>query len=338
MENEHIGGTEAGRSRRAPFPFDGLAHPAHVTLEDGPPEPLIRFDWWAAGDELTLDRLALVDEISVSKLDRPEGALRDFMRLARASEADAPKQALRLARRYGELRLCKHEVLGAFHWQPVRNEQGEETLKLLYCKPLSAEPVRVWVRYAREATAMVRIGRVLREGRCANPADWQVLIESGRTWPEWRGWEFRIPFTDDAVPPWVADMRAAVGNVAAERRALVGMVNAWCEQTETKPHLRWLDGDDPQIIQGGRFLSNAVTLELLGAVCAASLLLCESCGASYDRQRAPAAGRRVLCQSCAQRAAREKDNLRQREKYAKNPEAVRSRVRERRQATRKVGR
>jgi hypothetical protein len=222
------------------------------------------------------------------RLSRPSGRMLDeFLELADASA----KRILSYAQRWGVLGICRHG-------KPCTHTPYTSQ-RIIYppvpdlCAPLGwdgrggREPVEAWRRYAREATAILRVGESLRDRRTPTESDLRTLLAPHKhpsRVPVSIAWPLLIRavnrwVTDGDVRPWLVLHAHTLGYEPRVR-----MASPWSYGTPS-----W-----------GLFGALGTQIQL--AIARASYMFCDECGRKCDRRRSPAAGREHFCSpTCAAR-------------------------------------
>jgi hypothetical protein len=267
--------------------------------------------------------------MTTAKLAAPDGStmLRNFMALA----DDKPK-TLRFARRWGLLGLCHHR-LPATHRSSHRLSQihlavgevdapadagvgrlGDRVLSeeartwldavpdIPPCREAGSESLEDWWFWSRHAAAVVTCAERLRRGEpCAAEQIGTVTDLLPAYWPE-------MVFPD---PPAAGAADLAKAEVLQRQRDHVArVVQQWLEIAEVtiaiewKPPQRPTDPTRPILGYHGAGLFAALAIEIaLSVTTASGFYICDYCGRSYTRLRAPQAGKHGYCPDCKGKGA-----------------------------------
>lgn len=224
---------------------------------------------------LALEDQALVyGRFSQRNAEETVGALDTFVRIRSAAGV------LRFARKYGVLEFCEHDR-PCTH-APIKEEiNGKWGYTTGDCLPLRAaegvacrSPVDLWLTYANEAAALLRVGATLRSGKVP-PKDY---------WAGVRYSEFLPPFGVNLDNHW---------------HELMMYVNDWLGDVEMQFALDYSTG-----IREVSLRLEATTFGLLGFQLAAAITrvkeiaVCMGCSEPYFPSRKPQAGRENFCEEC----------------------------------------
>jgi len=211
------------------------------------------------------------------------------------------RTALQCAKRWGPLGLCEHGIPATHN--PHSFVEGRMRLG---CYPSGWEPVDAWVRYAREARALVLIGANLRNGVLGGRGQWKHVL--------------------------IAPASRVGRSVEEDRLCLGGALTSWLQQGQIHVLFGWPDlaTDEPVFQWRAGSLLLAVGVEIAGAITRTSgVAICSGCGELFPPARRQRPGRRSYCAECREKRIDKRDaerayEARQKEKAAKSGQKRRS--------------
>jgi len=210
----------------------------------------------------------------------PKGMLDAFVRI------EDSRDVRRFAGRYGVLEICRHGLPASHNRPYASGEATYPSADIDWCYPLGWErrrrpwePIGRWFHFRRQATALIKIGAAVRQGRRPDASDWAALYEGLYAAP---------PHHD--LP------------LEAHRALLQSWINFWLSWGGVRPTLDWRKPQPDFYVGGGTF--GILALQLMLAVSGGhTLALCTGCGKPYRRRREPQAGRRNYCPNCGEKVA-----------------------------------
>ena len=185
------------------------------------------------------------------------------------------------ANRYGVLHLCAAHDLPKSH-----NARRWSRLTDVCESKREAEPIAVWLQFAEEARAILRVAAAIQAGHDAAIGDLQ------RIWPA--GAEL-IPLQAFAENGLTGGHDALFLTAAAER---------WVDLGGVRPHLVFRDGHPFLALDGSDMgtvsIFGALAMQMLTAVTRShGVVACSGCGEVYVRtNRKAQQGRRNYCPTC----------------------------------------
>ena len=231
--------------------------------------------------------------------DRPylsdtTGMLDAFIRVTEA------KSALRFAKKFGVLQICRHGL--QYSHAPACLASSQQS----GWNPRLMEPLKAWLHYSTSAPAILSLSASIQRGdegdEIGSRDDWTLLFRS-------RGGKGSI----DEL------MRAFSATPALAKTFLVTAINDWLVEGNVRPTISWGEEASPG------FSLNASTFGLLGVqlMTAVSRIqdvyLCDGCGTPYSRKkRKPQAGRNQYCETCGKQVASKNRQARHRQKVKAN--------------------
>jgi len=271
-------GPEGGRDILAgSLAFEQLTVPKHINLAGD------YLYWW---DDLEYER---------DRVDVTDAVLNAFVRI------ETPDHILRFARQYGPLGLCKHGLpprhRGTWYrdiitngqlsgveftgeWNPVGggSERG-------WCPPCGSEHIARWSYYQRIALTCLTFAAEMKvkPDKITVPA--KYLKRIGSTHPGHIGNGIEMPVR------------------GLGKFIISDMINEWLGDAGVALELNWT-GNEPRLILTGGRAFGALGVQLLLAVTANNLAVCDGCKLPYLREgRKPQKGRRNFCRTCGKKAA-----------------------------------
>ena len=232
--------------------------------------------------------------------DRPHqadtsGMLDAFVRITNRNSA------LRFARRFGVLHICRHGL--QYNHSQACLASSQQT----GWNPESREPLEGWFHHAKRARAILGLSASLQIADERNPIgsrdDWAFLYER-------KGGKASI----DEL------MQAFTSTPSLAKSFLVSDINDWLVEGNVRPTISWGEEASPG------FSLNASTFGLLGVQLMTAVskvqdvYFCDGCGNPYSRKkRKPQAGRNQYCDTCGEQVASKNRQARRRHKLKANP-------------------
>ena len=254
------------------FEGDRLELPHGIELKDIPEGPGIAWDGFhrqsGAGPEW-------VD---------PKGILIQFTDLA---DGDA-NACLKFAQRYGPLYLCEHRL-------PKSHDPIPPVPP--YCELLIPEPVTLWVDYAIQVRALIRIAASLHRSEAPEAESWEdanVFRSEG----SYRKLVRDLLLKQDGAKP------SGDGELLVDQHDLGCSVDKFMHLCGTSIGFHWhfpweRERSGPQILVTGDSPLGFVARDLAFAVGKADgLVVCSGCGRGFIPNRRPRAGESTWCPSC----------------------------------------
>ena len=234
--------------------------------------------------------------------DRPEdggreqasrGALDEFI----AIKSD--RDVLRFAGKFGVLGICSHDVPASHNPPPPMAAFAGWQGPLTWCRPIGweedlvREPIVVWLHFAQQAAAIVRVAAAVRRKERAKSADWATI------------------FSQSAHPTFDTD------DLEVARIMLAGLVKEWLAIGNVRPKFTWWSrADQPSFALGGETFATLAAQLMLAVSGSQSVAVCSGCSTTYFRKERAPQGPTNWCPACRGRvAARE----RKRRSRAKSP-------------------
>lgn len=231
--------------------------------------------------------------------DRPylsdaTGMLDAFVRVTEA------KSALRFAKKFGVLQICRHGL--QYSHAPACLASSQQP----GWNPRRMEPLRAWLHYSTSARAILSLSASIqiddKGDEIGSRDDWTLLYRS-------RGGKGSI----DEL------MRGFSAKPALAKTFLANAINDWVAEGNVRPMISWGEEASPG------FSLNASTFGLLGLqlMTAVSRIqdvyFCDGCGNPYSRKkRKPQAGRNQYCETCGEQVASKHRQARHRQKVKAN--------------------
>ena len=214
------------------------------------------------------------------------GMLDAFIRVTEA------RSALRFARKFGVLQICRHGLQYSHAPACLASSQRSSW------NPQSLEPLEAWLHYATKARAILSLSASIQIGEerdgIGSRNDWTFLYRS-------RGGKASI----DGL------MQAVTAKPSLAKAFLVTEINDWLIEGNVRPTITWDEKASPG------FSLNASTFGLLGVqlMTAVSRIqdvyFCDGCGNPYIRKkRKPQLGRNQYCETCGEQVASKKRQAR----------------------------
>ena len=218
------------------------------------------------------------------------GMLDAFVRITGATSA------LRFAKKYGMLQICRHGL--PYSHAPACLASSQRS----GWNPEWREPLEGWFHQAKRARAILGLSAAIQIGDERAPVgskdDWTFLYER-------REGKASI---DELMQDFIAKPSLAKNFLASD-------INNWLVEGNVRPTISW--GEEEAL----GFSLNASTFGLLGVqlMTAASrvqdVYFCDGCGNPYSRKkRKPQAGRHQYCEACGEQAASKNRQARYRQK------------------------
>ena len=222
------------------------------------------------------------------------GMLDAFVRITSGNSA------LRFARKFGVLHICRHGLQYSHSQACLASSQLEGW------NPTSREPLEAWLHYAKRARAILGLSASIQIADERDPIgsrdDWTFLYLS-------RG----------GKAPIEELMRAFYATPALAKNFLVTNINDWLIEGNVRPTISWGEEESPG------FSLNASTFGLLGVQLMTAVskvqdvYFCDGCGNPYSRKkRKPQAGRNQYCEACGEQVASKNRQARYRQKVKTN--------------------
>lgn len=215
------------------------------------------------------------------------------------------RSVLRFAERWGVLHICRHG-LPAGH-PPLEHRPGDGpygaclALNVPNTLLTSFAPIEIWLHYARQVDAILRIATQLHNGAPKGSAeDWRIVYE-------WAGpvavdANDGIEIDADGGAMWVTrpieDVPWWDQGPETDRGMVANVVGEWLRLGQVGVSLKWWSGA-PKLELGGGALFGALAVQLmlaLGQVDA--LATCSECTRLYMPSRRPNPNRRQYCDEC----------------------------------------
>ena len=212
------------------------------------------------------------------RLRRPtDELLQGFVRL------ETPKHVLDFSRRWGNLLICEHDLPSThtgeraavpFETRASVKFNGKKCFPCGWEKGECWEPVDTWLRYARQAGAMLKIAGALRSGKQPETDLWHSLYGAAK---DLKDYDF----------------------TRSPEQLLQQAVNQWLILSDTRPHFLWSPGLAPKVVLQSCLFS-AITLQLMASLSVVRPpAVCSACGSSYfPARRSPKSGQRNFCTKC----------------------------------------
>lgn len=224
--------------------------------------------------------LELVNGVPVSRSPKWQVAEPTPELLKRFIKLTDGHDVLAFARRWGVLGVCTHDKPRTHRATPSifpfddRDSRAEEPI----CYPRGwfqgecSEPIGVWLRYARQALAMLSIAAALRGRTPPAKEDWQVLYGIDPNFAQYDFARDAEAWLEHVLNQWL---------VLADARPHVVL--------RPKPHIVFVDS-----------LFGAITLQLIGALGSTRPSeVCSGCQSIYiPAKRRPKTGYRRYCPQC----------------------------------------
>ena len=218
------------------------------------------------------------------------GMLDAFVRITNGNSA------LRFARRFGVLHICRHGL--QYNHSQACLASSQQT----GWNPESREPLEGWFHHAKRARAILGLSASLQIKDERNPIgsrdDWAFVYQR-------RGGQASI----DEL------MRAFTSTPSLAKSFLVSDINNWLVEGNVRPTISWGEEEAPG------FSLNASTYGLLGVQLMTAVskfqdvYFCDGCGNPYVRKtRKPQSGRKQYCEACGEQVASKNRQARYRQK------------------------
>ena len=208
--------------------------------------------------------------------------------------------ALRFARKFGVLHICRHGLQYSHSQACLASSQLEGW------NPTSREPLEGWLHHAKRARAILGLSASIQIADERDPIgsrdDWAFLYErkAGKA------------SIDDL-------MQAFTSTPSLAKSFLVSDINNWLAEGNVRPTISWGEEESPG------FSLNASTFGLLGVQLMTAVskvqdvYFCDGCGNPYSRKkRKPQAGRNQYCEACGEQVASKNRQARYRQKVKTN--------------------
>jgi DNA-directed RNA polymerase subunit RPC12/RpoP len=236
----------------------------------------------------------------------------DFLEKERPHQADTAgmldafvritnrNSALRFAKRFGVLHICRHGLQYSHSQTCLASSQQAGW------NPASREPLGGWFHHAERARAILSLSASIQIADERDPIgsrdDWAFLYER-------KGGKASI----DEL------MQAFTSTPSLAKSFLVSDINDWLVEGNVRPTISWGEEASPG------FSLNASTFGLLGVQLMTAVskvqdvYFCDGCGNPYSRKkRKPQAGRNQYCDACGEQVASKNRQARYRQKVKTN--------------------
>lgn len=244
---------------------------------------------------------------TISQRPEPEftkGMLDAFLRIGGGDDV------LRFAQHYGILELCNHD-------QPIMYGQSMKCTPRDWsvCRPrgwphICWEPIDGWLRFVRQAKAMVSIAAALNQGEPTKQTHWANLAWSDPKQPTSNSAN-KLAFSDQEKSR-LGERLANSGKIY-QRQQLAEEVGKWLRMGGVEPLFTWSRSGPSIGLTGTTFGTLAVQL-MFAVGKSQAIAVCNGCGQPYMREgKKPQKGRRNFCPSCGSTVA---SRLRKRDKRA----------------------
>jgi hypothetical protein len=240
------------------------------------------------------DKIELRDNLLVWHIDSGQLVSPTHEMLARfvALHYRSDSQILGYARSLGVLGICRCGLPSSHNWAVSQSGgckpslAGDHIPSLRGEKYVCAEPLSVYRKLSKAASAIQEIGALLNQGKRAPEATW------GSIWPD---------LYYGPRPPWTA-------SVPWQKHHLVRAINHWVAMSPTVPFFesgfkgweikfRWTGTSH------GPNLFGLLAFNLGLSVTRTNLAICSECGKPYGPSRRPNSNRRNYCPICRARGA-----------------------------------
>ncbi len=170
--------------------------------------------------------------------------------------------------------------------------RGVLSVRALHEPGVYEEPYRTWQRWARRASATLRVAASLNQDSLADQADWDVL----------RGWW---------VEEWerLIDPRGKSSLLVLQSQWLEDVMSQWFVRAELRPFYSQQEREVGFTNVTGFYEGELTTLGVIALQLATAasrekfLAICSHCKLPYSAKRRPAIGRRNYCSRCGINAA-----------------------------------
>jgi hypothetical protein len=170
--------------------------------------------------EIVDDEL-LAEATMPNRRDAKPAALHDFIKL-NPNNNDA---ICRFAQKWGTMGVCEK------HGLPFSHAVTGQSTPLCYPRkvnrngiPFYAEPLAFWRHCILKATALLRLGAEVREGRKGRRADWWIIEPTTGSW-DTAGWATKHP------EPWQ--------HLPTARSLFASKIQAWLDVGGVRPRFSW---------------------------------------------------------------------------------------------------
>jgi hypothetical protein len=257
--------------------------------------------------------------------------LRDFVRLADASDSDLPRRVSAFARQYGVLDVCvhglpiTHAATTCFSLFPEACRRHTSTMlqEAEFEYRVAGEPLRAWRFFAQKALSLLEIVAMRQSGDRPTDDDWKAAVM-----------EFEQPDPGDRAVASDLYLLPAffTGGFPSESQedsgfALSLLVEQWLLLGAVRPR-PVLRPTESRIAIGSYSTFGALASQLLlAAGCGRGVAFCAFCGSLFEpadkagRPRRPQAGRNAYCAPCRKKNMPQRDaSRRQRERKKQRKE------------------
>jgi hypothetical protein len=226
------------------------------------------------------------------------GMLEGFVRLFEKK----PAEILSYAKKWGVLGLCRHDLPCSHNQYADGLTDGIRPCLPMLELPLPAdlsrarfrEPLEVWRRLSRQASALLNIGASLNQQKLGAWDDWKVIKGD---------YDRRSGGLLNALGLGGGKTRPYMQKIAHARRELASELDGWISLGQVRPRGAWQPKTNRwrftlDAVSSGPNLFGMIALAITLAIAGAELAVCDGCGNSYRPDRRPNPDRRNYCEEC----------------------------------------